>query len=403
MKLFPIPQLQTSQPVTDGSDFWEGFELIQVKDELNFPKDKEKSPEEQAYTDNQPYVSSIRYGETKLRAEGQLFTQRDLEKLGVTSRPITDCPFSIYFPMYLIRGSVLKQHARILKHEDLLAENLLLEVREFSYVNLRVETTATPYVQDPDDERVQNFGVFLPVLSSGKILKPWKRIIFISHRWLNPLGSPSSPPHPDDDENTKLQYLREIIQDDDYVILDYMSFPQQDLNLQDKAIDSLFWYIYHCSHFRVISPDARSFEEYLGRGWCQMELLSAFCPVLSITDEKSDGNFYMNYEDTRINKYYECAAPDRAVLLANGDELPLHLAAVKNPKYLNFTIPEDLGRIQGLLNTVTAAFKQSRPRKEKYESDAEGRMTTSHTVTETIIFNQASADEVEALVKILSS
>lgn len=400
--LFPIPSLHSALPVIDDSDFWEHYEIVEVRHELRFPKDAQKSRQEQEMTKGAGHVAAISYEESQLKAENQFFTQRHLASLGVKSRPVAACPFQKSFPMYLIRGSILKHQTRILKHEDMLAKGLLVEAKEFAYINLRVETTAHPYVQDPDDVRSQSFGVFLPILSNGKILKPWKRIIFVSHRWLNPLGSLTSYPHPDDDENSKLRCLKAIIRDDDYVLLDYMSFPQNDLNGQSRAIDSLCWYVYHSSHYRAMSPDAESFEEFLGRGWCQVELLSAFCPVLARSVEVSNGNFYLDYERAQINQYFTCAAQDRALVLANGSELPLQMTMIRNPKHLQFTVSEDAVKVQGVLDTVTAAFEHAIPRRE-HLLNQQGQLTANRTVTYDFKFAEASKPEIEAMLHLLAT
>ena len=241
--------------------------------------------------------------------------------------------------------------------------------------------------------------MFLPILSSGKILKPWKRIIFISHRWLNPHGT---PPHPDDNDNTKLRQLKEIIMDDDYVMIDYISFPQDDFEGQGRAINSLCWFIYHCSCYRIISPNRQSFEDFLGRGWCQLELLAAFCPVLATIEELSNGNFYMDYEETRIDKLYTCAATDRALIIEDDDELSLKLAMVKNPSHMDFTIPDDKNRIQGVLDTITAAFKQALPRKEDGLS-SKGEMTAIRTLKYYIRYEDTPTKDVEELLQVLST
>lgn len=386
-ELFPIPQLQSPLPMTDDSDFWDQYDIVEVSDNVD--------------VDLKFQVKRIVYEETKLKAEGQILTQRHLETLGAKSRPVITCPFERKFPMYLMRGSVLKQQERILKHEELIAKNLLIEVKQFLYINLQAKTTHTPRAQNPDDIRVRQFGVFLPILSSGKILKPWKRIIFISHRWLNPLGSPTSPPHPDDDNNTKLKQLKGIIRDDDYVMMDYMCFPQNDYDGQGNAINSLSWYIYHCSHYQVICPDLESFEAFLGRGWCQVELLSAFCPVLSHHDEKTAGNFYLDYEKTYINDYYTFAASDRALIFGDGYKLPLTLVMINNPKHMAFSVPEDVIRVQGLINTVISAFKQSLPREQHYTQ--QGQLTENNPVTYKIRFDEASKIDIESLLQMLST
>jgi hypothetical protein len=152
----------------------------------------------------------------------------------------------------------------------------------------------------------------------------------------------------------------------------------------------------------VISPDANGFEAFLGRGWCQLELLSAFCPVLSKTEEVSNGNFYMQYEDTRIDSFYTCAANDRALILGSGSEQSLNLSMVRNPKHLNFSVPEDAIRIQAVLSTITAAFKDGLPRKERLP-DGQGQLSASRSVTNTVKFDEASKTEIEGILQLLST
>ena len=402
MKLYPIPQLESPIPVTDESDYWHEFDTVSVAEELGYPKDSDKSPAQTAETEGGGHVAQIRYEETKLRAEGQLFSQTHLARLGVASRPTNPCPFTKSFPMYLIRGADLKRQSRIPRHEDLLARKLLVEISDFRYLNLRAETKATHYVQDPDDRRVKDFGVLVPIHASGQAVKPWKQILFLSHRWLDPLGSEGSPPHPDDPANSKLAMLRKIIDDDDYVMLDYVSFPQDNEADRQKAIQSLSWYVYHCSRFRALVTDDDALNGYLDRGWCQLEMLAAFCPVLSRTEEHSDGNFYLDFETTRIARFFVCASPDRAALYADGTRHPLAFSLLRNPNTLEFTVPTDVQRIQGPLRIVVEALQQSRPRKENVEAQRKDRMTTHQTTTNSYSFEGATEAEHEAALAILS-
>ena len=398
MNLFPLPQLDVPLPVTDESDIWDDFTLVEDKGIIEFPKDKEKSLEEKKMTEGGSHIGKISYQVAEIHTKSQIYTQWHLIQMGVKSRPGSECPFEKYFPMYLMRGSLLKQYTRIPKHEDLISQKQLVEIKNFEYINLRAETTAEHYIQDPDDIRIKDFGVFLPILASGKILKPWKRIIFISHRWLNPLGT---PPHPDDETNSKLNQLKQIIRDDDYILMDYMAFPQEDFEGQGKAIQTLCWFIYHCSCYRVVSPDLPAFEVFLGRGWCQLELLSAFCPVLASSEQKRNGNFYLDFENTIINQIYTSTSNDRALLVGDGKEYPLDIGMIKNPRYMSFSIPRDASRIQGVLEKITSAFQEALPRQEQIKR-GKGTITNSNTITQSIQYKDASKQEVETLLHLLS-
>jgi hypothetical protein len=397
MKLFAIPQIEAPMPLSDASDYWDEFETVSVHEELAFPKDDDKSPEQRAQTGRNGHIGRIRYSETKLKAEGQLFTQRHLADLGVTSRATRSCPFEKSFPMDLLRGSDLKRSPRIPKHENLLADGLLVEIDDFRYANLRVETTAAHYVQDPDDQRTRDFGVFLPITASGHVIKPWKRILFISHRWLDPLGAAASTPHPDDAENGKLAMLRRTLRDDDYAMLDYASFARDTPADREKAIQPLSWHIYHCTSFRALTPDEHSLGDYLERGWCQLEMLTAFCPVLAHTEEHSDGNFYLDFEDTKITKSYVCASPDRAAVTADGELRPVAFSMLRNPQELAFTVATDADRIRGPLEAVIDGLSQSRPRKEQVATQKPRGMTSSPTTTYSYTFDGPTAAEHEAV------
>jgi len=70
---------------------------------------------------------------------------------------------------------------------------------------------------------------------------------------------------------------------------------------QKNAIDSLPYYITRCHHFLTLfgeSEQRSSFDEYMGRGWCRIELMAA--------SSKTDIDMWKSNMDLRVEESLDC-------------------------------------------------------------------------------------------------
>ena len=129
---------------------------------------------------------------------------------------------------------------------------------------------------------------------------PQGLILFISHRWLE-------DEHPDHNQR-KLKHLQallqlEIFKDIMFIWIDYCCISQLKNRKveQKKAIDSLPYYITRCHRFLTLfgeSEQRSSFEEYMGRGWCRIELMAA--------NAKTDIVMWKSNMDLRVEDSLAC-------------------------------------------------------------------------------------------------
>lgn len=157
-------------------------------------------------------------------------------------------------------------------------------------------------------EEAVSLGYVLQYPGSGTVL-------FLSQRWL---GSTKSPPHPDNDNNQKLNAIKIALNHHTdfisvvYVWIDYLCIPQCVENCFEQllAINSLPYVIQQCSHFVVLvgesglcnsqMEDEGCLNVYLSRGWCRLELLSAIALHLSQSDQFVAWECSMNTGEVKI-------------------------------------------------------------------------------------------------------
>jgi len=147
----------------------------------------------------------------------------------------------------------------------------------------------------------------LRVLTSGKN----NRVLFASHKWLRP----GNPGHPDDSTGSKFQQLIDIVNNDqfsllEYVWVDYLCVPQEDQKPQQNAINSLPYYVSQCSSFVMLCCsqsgtgearfDLATIDKYNSSGWCRLERLTA------LTVSKAE--IYVHFKEDSIHKQRLCVA-----------------------------------------------------------------------------------------------
>lgn len=340
--------------------------------------------------------TGLQIGEEKWRI-------RDMERVVGRSRPQENCPFECYHDAFFVRGSVLKSLTRIERHEAMLQKGLLHRVDRFEKFVLKEQHDTIDQEGGGDTDNVE-FIIFCPVVVDKEgtelYLKPWKRTIFVSHRWLDPRGD---PPHPDDVSNSKLRMLQTQMKDDDYVMLDFMSFPQD--SDPSPCIKSLPWFVYHVSHFIVLCKTGKDFYEYLDRGWCQVELLAAFFPVLTSKETKS--YFEMgNYDDSDRRHYCFASLQRQLVITHPSTSNPpndLMFSHIHPPVKSTFTDPEDADKTQFLVDaaipSMQKAFPQSRTHKEEHSFSKGNYSIIEETTTFDDLGANANQDLNDMLIK----
>jgi len=146
------------------------------------------------------------------------------------------------------------------------------------------------------------------------------KVLFVSHRWLQ-LN------HPDDQNNSKLRGIQRLLSnlelpEIEFIWMDYLCIPQEDLGAQLTAISSLPYYVRRCYDFVMVigtdNPEA-TFETYLSRGWCRLERFAAASPMIDAEgkrlpiarswtyDRNEDSlkqNLFSTAEDTEINPFF---------------------------------------------------------------------------------------------------
>ena len=296
------------------------------------------------------------------RAASEVLSVFQLRKMGAQFKNI--CSFSMLFPMFLIRGSTIKTFSRIPKHEDI--RHLLIQV-SFKYVPLGVNRYRRAQQNfEPEFSHVDMQYIILPILSDGKILKPWLRIVFISHSWLSHRSLQGArESHPDNDNNAKLSQLKELVRDNDYVLFDYMSFPQCDFSKQGDAIKSLLGYVYHCSEFWTLTLSHEHFQRYLTRGWCQLELLAALCPTATKKVEHfSRNDSYTSsaapLETNNSSENYTSACPRaKNFVQTPGEQISLDSKFILPPSSCIFSVPSDIVPCLSVADSILEQFKKA--------------------------------------------
>jgi len=112
-------------------------------------------------------------------------------------------------------------------------------------------------------------------VKDSSIVLDRENLVFISHRWL-------TIAHPDDDRNSKLLCLQNILSANDnwqYLWIDYLCVPQDSRDQQTKAINSLPYYVKCCSAMITLCLNEGGYKVYCSRGWCRLEQLSSVVPL----------------------------------------------------------------------------------------------------------------------------
>lgn len=238
------------------------------------------------------------------------------------------------FPFYVVPREQILKMERLLPHEDAKAQNLLLEI-----------TCGGDYCESYPYKLCGFRG------PSGDSVER-KEMVFISHRWLNPSLNPLHA-HPDDKNNSKLNYLKKLADqrpDFRFYWLDYLSVPQHADNSQDqvKAINSLPCYVKSCANLVMLYGDfdnKASLDEYLSRGWCRLEQLSALLPLRETRGYLGTGEVVLT------ERWQGSMEGDGQLLIA---QAPIERL---NPLQGVFFDPEDKKRISNCLQAMCNLFQ----------------------------------------------
>eukprot|EP01031_Cornospumella_fuschlensis_P029384 gene29384-35469_t len=196
----------------------------------------------------------------------------------VKKRP--HCPFKAEYPLYFVPGHVILDLAFIPTHEQLIEHNAILHTTHsepFDY-------SQGVYEEGWGTGGMEYIFTEMLVLPDGNYLSTMHRRVFFSHRWFQRCdvdGTYSATP--DDDNNAKLNKMKELITPSDLVWFDYMCIPQSAENRagQLAAIASLPYYIAMSDVLHILTTDEINLEQYKTRAFTNIELVCANMSLLS--------------------------------------------------------------------------------------------------------------------------
>jgi hypothetical protein len=131
-------------------------------------------------------------------------------------------------------------------------------------------------------------------------------VTLFSHRWDTPSLTPAEA-HPDLPDNSKLAHIKDYLRanpDIKLCFLDYWSMQQaaaawQPPNLDAiKGIKTLPYYVHNSGNFVTLCRNQENLGDYMGRAWCQLEILCCNCPFETFTERVYDGARWTGNEPT---------------------------------------------------------------------------------------------------------
>eukprot|EP00929_Paragymnodinium_shiwhaense_P009788 TRINITY_DN11411_c1_g1_i1.p1 TRINITY_DN11411_c1_g1~~TRINITY_DN11411_c1_g1_i1.p1 ORF type:complete len:501 (-),score=96.38 TRINITY_DN11411_c1_g1_i1:455-1957(-) len=286
-----------------------------------------------------------------------------------------DCPFSMDHPMLVMHATHVNELCEIPSHTQARKDGRLLELRfETLSVTEMVDFGFTGSSQ-------QRKHVVLPV-AGQRVLNPLRRIVYVAHRW-------RSRDKVDDADNSKLRLLQRTLLDTDYVWLDAWSVPDlsqlltrmlsQQLpealakeavrtsGVKAAAIRSMPAYVYWATVLRVISTSELDFDAFLGRTWCQAELLAAMCPVLRERTFSVVGK-----RRSYSNAVYRHACSVELAVSGRDIEM-LRPAHLRKPLDCDVSDPNDLQLLSSVLEKLREVVEAAIPRDERIVVEASFR------------------------------
>jgi len=278
-----------------------------------------------------------------------------------------DCPFRMDHPMLVMKATDVQQLSSIPTHTEAWRAGLLLALSfETFSVTEMVDFGYTGSTQ-------QRKHIVLPV-AGDLVLNPLRRIIYFAHRW-------QSRDKVDDDNHSKLRLLQGTLDNKDYVWLDAWSVPDltqlltrllsqqmpeslakeavRTSGVKAAAIRSMPAYVYWATVLRVISVSDEDFEDFLGRTWCQAELLAAMCPVLRERTFSVVGK-----RRSYCNAVYRHACTMETVIDGRAPK-PLSSTCLRKPLDCEISDPADLQLLADVLEKLREAVEAAIPRDEK--------------------------------------
>eukprot|EP00732_Lithocolla_globosa_P003573 Lithocolla_globosa_v1_NODE_2925_length_1821_cov_26.362401.p1 type:complete len:425 gc:universal NODE_2925_length_1821_cov_26.362401:1413-139(-) len=188
----------------------------------------------------------------------------------------------LQYPMYVISQANLTNLSRLISHEEALKQGLLFQVLP---------------------AKTEQLGWYRLVDGHGQELgraKPSDCFVGISHHWLTVEDTKADKKVPDDENNTKLQSLKYLIENKsdiftvedkryvpEYLWIDFLCVPQNNRDLQIKAILSLPSYLKVVYNFVAIVSDPDDLKLYQGRSFCLLECWLHRTPRLHQHKEKA--------------------------------------------------------------------------------------------------------------------
>ena len=203
----------------------------------------------------------------------------------------------------------------------------------------------------------------------GEILEVFdSQMFFISHRWLQPSLNPDEA-HPDDESNSKLKAIINMVGPFQFFWIDFMCAPQRDPEAQFRAIQSLPFYVHCSARFSSLLVGDEGKEVYLDRLWCQAEIIASKLPLrlphfqVSWLAAPLRGKFiFIEPDPEDAIKSQDPASPQMKVpataVLASArlrnakrkhSKNAINFAHIRDPSTCSITVPSDMEKILPLL------------------------------------------------------
>lgn len=307
----------------------------------------------------------IDYGSDEGRSYTELLLFKDEETYRLTVRELppeldspADCPFDMNHPMTVMRGSDVKRMRRIMQHSEARAAGLLFDV---SFATEVVRETLNFGMGGSVDRRKH---ITLPLVGD-KVLNPLRRLLYIAHRWqARTINDPA--------QEDVLGLVQKVVQDTDFVWMDFWSVPNGNREAASQCILSMQAYVFRATAVNVVAVSEEDLRQFMNRCWCQVELYAALCPVLAMRDFACVGSGSGDRSSyTNVYKH----ACDIQIFVPGTKPIGLDLGALRNPLRCGISNQGDLPLLKPALERVRDACREARPTEgiatDRFDSSAE--------------------------------
>jgi len=279
-----------------------------------------------------------------------LFKNEQTYRLSVNELPPgldgpPECPFEMYHPMAVMRGSDVRRMESVMSHSDARAAGLLLDV---TFATECVRETIQLGIGGSIDKRKH---ITLPMVGD-QVLNPLRRLLYIAHRWQSyTLYDPA--------QFELVKLVQSVVHDFDLVWMDFWSVPNDRLDpAKAESIRSMQAYVFRANAVHAVAMSPEDLRSFMQRCWCQAELFAALCPVLAVRDFACVGSGSGDRSSyTNVYKH----ACDIEIFVLGEPPTGLDLGALRNPLRCEISSNDDRVLLKPALEHVRDACRAARP------------------------------------------